>query len=169
MSDEILDYVDENENILGQVKRSEIDKLGLIGRISGVVLFNNAGEMLLSKNSKYKSLKNAGKWHFSAIGHVASGENPEIAAIKEASEEIGAKIDKVEFLEKLDNINRENTGGRRFIYIFKSIYNGSFVLDYDEVEEVKWFKIDEIKNIIKNNEDFFTKDFVRFLKKQKIV
>ena len=40
---------------------------------------------MLSQNP-FNKIPNGGKWHFSAIGHVSSGETIEDAAIKEAFE-----------------------------------------------------------------------------------
>ena len=64
----------------------------------------------------------------------------------ETEEEIGLK--KV-FLEPFRKIFYENINGRRFCYIFTTLIDkevNEFILQEDEVSEVKWISLEELSN-----------------------
>lgn len=161
MIDELLDYVDENDNVIGQVSRSEIDKKGLIGRIAGVIIYNSDNELMICKNPPHK-VPNANKWHFSAIGHVSAGDTPEEAAIREAYEEVGVELNSVKKLAVLRNIGVKDRG-RRFIHVFKAKHEGPFTLDANEASEYRFMSELEVDTRI-GDKNFFSKDFINFWK-----
>lgn len=166
MADELLDYVDENDNVLGQVWRSEIDDKGLLGRIVGVIVFNSKGEVLICKEAAHKP--SGGMWKFSAAGHVSAGETPEEAAVKEAKEEAGIdiKVDDLEKLVSFKHVRKDGAAGR-IIHIFKVIYDGDITLDKSEFSEFRFVKPDEIDAEMSTNPETFGESFTTFWKKWK--
>ncbi|MDD4557123.1 MAG: NUDIX hydrolase [Alphaproteobacteria bacterium] len=163
MSDELLDYVDENDNILGQILRSEIDKKGFWGRIAGVLVFNSKGEVLLCKEADHKA--SGGKWKFSAIGHITSGDTAELAAVREAKEEVGIDI-KIDDLEKLISFKhvRKDGKGKRIMHIFKVVYDGAFVIDKAEFSECKFVSPKQIDEEMTSQPEMFSGGFITFWK-----
>jgi isopentenyldiphosphate isomerase len=91
-SDELLDLVNENDEVVGSVWKSEAHKDNrLTHREVAVALFTKNGEVLLQQRSMKKET-GKGEWKVSVAGHVAFGEDPEKAAEREVFEELGIKI-----------------------------------------------------------------------------
>ncbi|MFV0626334.1 MAG: NUDIX hydrolase [Alphaproteobacteria bacterium] len=163
MAEELLDYVDDNDNVLGQILRSEIDKKGLTGRIAGVLVFNSKGDILLCKEAAHKA--SGGKWKFSAIGHITSGDSPELSAVREAKEEIGIEIN-VEKLEKISFFKhiRKDGKGSRIVHIFKTIYDGEFSIDKAEFSECQFMAPQQIDSYMRYQQEMFSGGFISFWK-----
>ena len=85
---ELLDIVDENNNLTGEVcEREYVHNNGLRHRESAVLVINEKNELLLEKRAATKK-SSPNKWALCA-GHVSSGEDPEDTMIRELKEEIG--------------------------------------------------------------------------------
>lgn len=141
---EIFVVVDKDDNILGYKTRYECHhNKNLIHRGIGVVIFNNRGEVLLQKRSKYKDLF-PGFYSISTGGHVGKGETYLQAAKRELKEEIGIST-KLKFQAKfIINSERET----EMDTVYSAIHNGPFKLDLDEVEKAEFYFTEEIKKII---------------------
>lgn len=146
---EKFELVDRNGNKTGNiVTLEELERKNRVKfpencylPVAGVINENN--EVLLEKRSS-KKVSGAGKWGICA-GKVDFGENTLDAAIREASEEIGIKFDK----EKLKPLSTDLIKDGRFsiYYIKDNIPIDRFKIQESELEEVKYFKLDEIKNL----------------------
>lgn len=164
MTDELLDYVDENDNILGQVLRSEIDKKGLIGRIICLLIYNSIGEVLLTKVSSRKN--SAGKWRFAVTGHISSGDTPLDTVVREAKEEMGVdvfskNIEKIMVMKMIDNPNVV----KRIDHIYKTIHDGPYIADENEIADFQFMKPEKIDEIMLEDSNFFSPTFIKFWKK----
>ncbi len=142
---EFLDHVDEKDNVLGSYAKKEIYDNKMSHRIVHVIVFNKKNEMLLqlqSHNKKYCPLH----WVSSTAGHVRSKESYEEAALREMMEEIGIKT-KINFAYK--DLITDVDGVKKFIVTFIGNFEGPFNFNEIEVENVKFFSMDEIKELIK--------------------
>ena len=150
---ELLDIVDEQGNYTGEtMEREKVHDLNLLHWEIGVFIINNNREVLLQKRSPNKRF-NPNMWGLCA-GHVDSGETIEDAAIREIKEEIGLDItiNDLNILEEKEVRKLEtNSQITRFYYVICNKNN--FKIQTEEVSEVKWFKIEDIINMIKNNDD----------------
>lgn len=85
-------------------------------------------------------------------GIVDKGESTEDAAIREVREEAGVQTQVVERIEKVEYWYVGNEDGRRvryhkFVYFYLLSYLSGDVEDHDaEVNEARWFEIDEAVN-----------------------
>jgi isopentenyl-diphosphate delta-isomerase len=111
LSDEYLDIVDENDNVIGKKKRSEVYAENLSNfRVINAFILNSQGEIWIPRRSAHKKIFPL-CLDMSVGGHVASGENYEEALRRETLEEIGVDIDKVSYCflgyltPKLDNVS----------------------------------------------------------------
>ena len=52
--DELMDVVDNDDNVIGQAPRSEIQKNNQSYRMTGVLVFNSKGDLLLQKRPMHK-------------------------------------------------------------------------------------------------------------------
>jgi isopentenyl-diphosphate delta-isomerase type 1 len=141
--DELFIVVDHKDKILEYRSRFDChhDKT-LTHRAIGVLLFNDNGELLLQKRSKYKDL-NPGKYTISVGGHVLKGQTYKEAANREMQEELGIQTPIV-FAKKFFVKNEQES---EMAATFKGKYNGPFYPAKDEMEMVKFFKIEEIKTM----------------------
>ncbi len=150
MDDEILDIVDENDNIVNQASKEEVYEKKYPHRIVHIFIFNDNGEMALQLRSKDKSYL-PHHWSTAVGGHVQSGESYEDAALREFEEELGVKTP---ITLMFCDIYKDNRGYTKFLSTFRANYNGPFKVEPKEVEKVQFFKVNEIREMIKNNERF---------------
>ena len=149
---EYLDQVDKDDNVVGRVTYDEAYENLLSHRIVHVLIFNEKGEMALQLRSKKKKFA-ARHWSTVVGGHVQAGENYEQAALREMEEEVGVKLPVV-FLRKDQYSHPMGKNFTKFLGTFKSIYNGPFDINPEEVDRVDFFKMDKIKQMIADGEKF---------------
>lgn len=147
---ELLDVIDEQDNVIGQMNHSDIDKKLLPHRIVHVLIFDKEGNMLLQKRSMKKSFC-PGYWSTAVGGHVQSGETYEVAALREFEEELGVKV-KIDFLFKTKYYDPR--GFFMILGIFKTTYEGDFKLNPEEVESVNYFSRKKLNEMIERGELF---------------
>ncbi len=116
--------------------------------VVGVVILNNDNEVLLQKRSKYK-IVNASKWGICG-GKVDFNETIIEAGMRETLEEIGVSLNK----DNLKFLSMDTVGKAHFTvyYTKQDIDISKCILQEEELEEVKYFKIEELDSL--DNEDF---------------
>lgn len=144
MADELFDLVNEKDEVIGTVWKSEAHgNINLIHREVGICIFNSQGKVLIQQRAFTKKHE-PGKWKITA-GHIAAGEDPKTGMQRELEEELGIKVE-MEFFNKIFNRSEEHQQSR-FLYSYFGKYDGNkFTLQKKEVEQVKWVKPDEVSN-----------------------
>lgn len=105
MDDELLDLVDEKDEIIGTLYRSEYHRIidEQLGYIRAVDLFlvNSRGEVFVPTRTAHKTIAPSG-YDYSVGGHVSLGEDYLTSLVREAEEELNVKIDQKSliFIEK---------------------------------------------------------------------
>lgn len=104
-------------------------------------IFNSKGEMLIQQRQPFKSGW-SNMWDVTVGGGALAGETSQMAAERELFEEIGLKID-------LQNVQPHLTmnfdSGFDDVYLIKKDLDvDDLVLQYEEVQQVKWATLDEI-------------------------
>lgn len=159
---EYVARVDDNDNVIETVTREEADKYGYNVRIAAVLVFNDNNEILLQKVSKNKK-KDAGKWSYSAAGHVEAGEDYRSAAKRELKEELGIEAeikDCIGLSRTVDTVTKQK---KSFHRVYKVINNGPFDFDRDEAEEIKFFPLEELFSEIKTHPGLFKANLLEIL------
>ncbi len=160
---EYFDVLNEKGEYTKEIKtREECHKNGLWHKAVVVfILSEDNKRVLLQKRSMRKALW-PGLWDVTAGGHVLSNELGYQAVIRETKEEIGIDINKND-LEFIGSTLSENTQGltinrhfNEFYIVHKEIKLEDITLDAEEVEDIKWFDIEEILERTKNNYDDLT-------------
>lgn len=97
--EEILDIVDEQDRVIGQMSRREVYAQGLRNyRVVHAFIRNAAGKLWIPRRVATKKLyPNA--LDFSVAGHVSTGETYEDAIRKEAAEEVNLDLTIVPYRE----------------------------------------------------------------------
>jgi isopentenyl-diphosphate Delta-isomerase len=145
----IIPFVNEKDEILGYTTLEEIDKKGLTYRVSALWVTNSKGKILLARRAFTKS-HHPGKWGPAAAGTVEKGESYEVNIIKEAEEELGLKNITPQEGPKTKSKSKYKHFTHWFFYeIDKKIKE--FKIQKEEVAEVKWFSLEEVKNLLENN------------------
>ena len=136
---------DKTGKILTRIEAHDFNNIpdGYYMPLVGVVIINNKNEMLLEKRSRLKKV-NANKWGICG-GKVNLKETLIEAAIRDTLEEIGILLNKdaLKFLSKDMNQNAYFT----IYYATKNIDINECILQKEELEEVKYFKIEELQNL----------------------
>lgn len=173
---ELIDIVDENNELTGQVEDRWIAyEKGLWRRTVSCWIMNEKGEILLQKRAGDKR-KNPNKWAKTG-GQVDAGETVEEAIFREVKEELGIEVPKEQI--KVIDIHKSNDKNKRFSYNFIFVVNykiEDYILQKEEVAEVKYVTIEEMELAKKNNDLNYTfcnwseEDFdreIKFLKNKR--
>lgn len=151
---ELIDIVDKNGIPTGEVMdKDDVHNKNFLHNEIGVFIINNSGEILLEKRSPNKRYS-PNKWGLCA-GHVDTGETLIEAAIREIHEEIGIDVlesDLTPFGNFETFIDDTNSHLTHFYYLKCNKKAYEFIIQKEELTEVKWFKIDDIINMINNND-----------------
>jgi nucleoside triphosphatase len=103
--------------------------------VSGVVVENNDGEILMARSPKWN-----GKWVMPG-GHVEPGEKLVEAAVREGEEETGLKLRPIALFDWGELINpKDFHRPAHFVYFntYCKIEGGSVHLQKEELKEYKW-------------------------------
>lgn len=137
-------WVDENDNVLGEISREKAHQEGLLHRVSVIYLANKNGEVLVNERAQ------DGHMDHSSAGHVDIGESYLNAAKRELEEELGVKDTE---LKEIGSTHAQNVGDTfNSWHMFKI-----FVCD----AEPRKLKVDEVKSVYWLNPTEVLKDMDR--------
>jgi isopentenyldiphosphate isomerase len=153
--EEMFPIVDEDGNEISIAPRSVCHdgKSMLLHPVVHFHLLNPRRELFLQKRAMTKDLF-PGRWDTSVGGHTAPGEDIETALRRETKEELGLVDIEFQFNKKyIWQSPRE----RELVYSFTGSSNDNPVINSEEINEGKFWKMDEIKRNLGNN--IFTPNF----------
>lgn len=166
MSDsELVDYFDEDGNILGVCTRKEADEKNYTYSNVIVFVFTSDDRVWIQKRS-LKKLHYPGIWDVSACGALAHGEDPLRAAERELQEEMKLNC-KLKLVEKFLNAfpsEDKKIIRKRMSYLFVGICDDVPEGNH-EVEAVAAFTTDELLADVQANPDNFIPSFEIELRK----
>lgn len=165
MSHPPITIVDENDQVVGESEMFKAWEEGLRHRVARIMIEDKNGRLLLQKRSKnMHNFPNC--WDHSAAGHVDAAEDYDTAAKRELEEEIGLKgvpLKKVATYYNEEKFYHKEKGRDFVLKRFSALYKGTvdedaeIIVDPEEVSEVKWFTLGEIKKLVQNHPDQVTK------------
>ena len=166
MAEQVV-VVSENDEILGLMEKMNAHENGILHRAFSVFLFNNKGEMLLQKRAsgKYHS---PNQWTNAVCSHPKIDETYLEGAQRRLNEELGITADlteKFSFIYKADV--GQNLWEHELDHVFTGNYEGSFVLNNDEVSEVRYVSMQQLDEEMNENPEHFTEWFKIILKEYK--
>ncbi len=145
---ELVDINGKNTGkVLTHVEARNLDNIpeGYYLHIVGVVILNNKNEVLLQKRSRFKRVK-PNVWGICG-GKVDFGETTLDAGVRETLEEIGVKLNKENLKPLIAEAIQEEKIYCTTYYIKQNVDIEKCVLQKEEVEEVKYFKLEELETI----------------------
>ncbi len=146
---EMLDIINENDEVIGQVERAAIYANGHRHRIVHVWVLNEKGELALQRRSKHCGYAPL-HWCSSAAGHVGAGEERQAAALRELKEELGIDAQ----LACLGLEPWQGESAPALLSLYKTTYNGAFLTDPLVIDRVQWFSSEQIVRMIDEGEAF---------------
>ena len=154
VSQELLDVVDENDQVIGVKTRGEIHAQGLMHRSVHILVFNRNAELFIQKRSMSKD-NEPGLWDSSAAGHVDSGEDYHGCAIRELGEELGIEVNTP--LDELFRLPASSITGMEHCIVYRCINDGPFVLQVEEIDEGNWTSMSEMDRRVAESDPVLTR------------
>jgi len=153
-SSEMFPLVDTSGLVYGQATRAYCHSgVMVLHPVVHLHILNRMGELYLQKRSMKKDIL-PGKWDTAVGGHIDYGESVQEALFREAGEELGffdfnpIWIKTYEFQSKIE---------KELINVFAAVGNFDLKPDRDEVDEGRFWPIEEIDANI--GKDIFTPNF----------
>ena len=154
---EIFDITDDNGIPTGKtISRNEAHEKGIPHRTAHIWIARKKGDsyqVLLQKRSEEKE-SFPGMYDTSSAGHIQAGDDPLESAQRELHEELGIKANEGDLsfagkfhikyeMEFHGKMFRDNEVA--FVYVYeKPVDIDNLVLQKEEVDEVRWFDIEEV-------------------------
>jgi len=147
--------VDRNDEVVGLKERNLVG-VGDIYRNSALWITNSNGDILIAQRAFTKK-NDPGKWGPAVAGTIEEGESYDGNIIKEIFEEIGLKLS-IGDLKKGKKLFRQRKSGDCFCQLYYYTIDkqaSEFVIQQEEVAQVKWFKKNELRKMILDNPEMF--------------
>jgi isopentenyl-diphosphate delta-isomerase len=152
--EEYFDVVNDRDEVVQQLPRSEVHRQKLKHRAIHVFVFRPDGRMLIHQRSPTKE-EFPSVWTSSCSGHVSAGETYEESAPRELQEELGLAAE-LTWLRKFDACAETSW---EFTVLFSAMTNDEPVPDPGEMTDVRWLPVAEIHGWMKARPDEFSPAF----------
>lgn len=156
MTEQQMILVNENDEAVGTLGKSEVHQRGLLHRAFSVFIFDREGRMLLQQRAATK-YHGALLWTNACCSHPFPGEDVEAAAERRLQEELGftvplQKIFSFTYRAQVEN----NLIEHEFDHVFTGVYQGPMQLNEAEVAAVSFQPLPEIKLALTSHPSNFT-------------
>ncbi len=143
MSDELV-LVDLNDTVLGHGEKLWVHQNDKLHRAFSVFIVSDEKMLIQKRNTK--KYHSGGLWANACCSHPRFGESLEAAVSRRIHEELGINTEAKEIFHFVYRTSYEN-GLTEYEYdhVFFSDYFGDFFPSKEEVEEIKWVDISELK------------------------
>ena len=153
---ELFDVVDECDQVLHTAPRHEVHARKLLHRAVHVIVLDGEGSIFLQQRSLLKDSA-PGTWSASCSGHVDAGEDYDHAAMRELQEEIG--IIPSTPPERWLRFRACEETAWEFLWIYRLVHQGPFVLNPAEIKDGCWFTKGQIDQGVAESPDEFAESF----------
>jgi isopentenyl-diphosphate Delta-isomerase len=145
--------VDKDNNVIGEEEKVACHLGdGLLHRAYSCFIFNKKGELLLSKRAKGKMLWPL-CWENSCSSHPLKGDTCVSHAKKRLQEELGFTCPLTEKESFIYQVHYKDIGSEyENCSILIGEYNQEVQPNPEEVAEIKWISLDDLKKDIKEND-----------------
>ena len=164
MTDELIDIFNEDGEVAGKAKRSEVHAKGHIHKTVVFFLLDKEGRVFVNQRTENKEFYPE-YWSIAFGGHVPAGETHDTAVVREGKEEAdvdGIPIFITSFKKRYDKEDKEN------IKVYAFVVENKPKLYPDEIKHGKFMTMEELEQKMKK-EKFLpeTKELYQILKDYK--
>ena len=143
---ELRDLYDKDSNKTDKTyRKGDLIPEGYYPMVVMVVIRNSNGEFLMQKRVESKG----GDWGVTG-GHPKSGETPIEGIITEVKEELGLDFSKENFIEYDSGCDGKDC--YKMYFVTKDIDINDITIQQEELSEVRWFTMDELKSMVNSGE-----------------
>lgn len=143
---ELRDLYDANSVKTGKTyRKGDIIPEGYYPMVVMVVIRNSNGDFLMQKRVKEKG----GDWGVTG-GHPKAGETPLEGIITEVKEELGLDFSHENFIEYDSGCDGRDC--YKMYFVNKDVELEDIIIQEDELSEVRWFSMSELKHMVETNE-----------------
>lgn len=143
---ELRDLYDANSVKTGKTyRKGDIIPEGYYPMVVMVVIRNSNGDFLMQKRVKEKG----GDWGVTG-GHPKAGETPLEGIITEVKEELGLDFSQENFIEYDSGCDGRDC--YKMYFVNKDVELEDIIIQEDELSEVRWFSMSELKYMVETNE-----------------
>lgn len=154
MADRVV-LVDERDGEIGSADKLRAHAEGLLHRAFSVFLYNGRDELLLQRRARAK-YHTGGLWSNTCCSHPRPGEDVGAAAVRRLEEEMGIRS----ALSPAFGFHYRARVGRLWEHEYDHVFVGHFEgeprPDPAEVEEWRWWPIEDLRQALVQDPDTFT-------------
>jgi isopentenyldiphosphate isomerase len=159
--DEVVDVIDEQDHVLGQVTRARMRREHLLHRVVAVLCCDSQGRVYIHRRTDSKDLF-PGLYDMFVAGTVGAGESYAAAATRELGEELGVHGAP---LTRLFHHRYEGPDTRSHTEVFRVMWDGPIV---HQASEIAWGEFRSLASVQRNLDQYrFVPDgwelFARFM------
>lgn len=161
MSNEYLDVISEEDEVIGKETRKKVHEVGLWHRGVHVFLFTQDGKMLIQKRSADRS-NSPSLLDCSVSEHVQAGESYMDAAMRGLKEEMGVENIEIKKLSKFSM--NYGLNDNEISELYEGVVDSNQVkFDPVEIESVDYITSDQLKQMLREDESKFCYWFIQLL------
>lgn len=153
----MVPIVDANNNRVGEVEKTEAHHKGILHSTVIAEVVNSNGEWLLIRQSADR--QDALKWMNPAGGHIRSDESDENALKREVKEELGYENFIFKFKGKFVFDRKVKGRQENHLFLVYEIQIDEDPILNEESVEYKWFTVEELNRLLKDNPGMFGEAF----------
>lgn len=152
--------VDMRDRAVGLEEKMAAHEKALLHRAFSVFLFRG-DEILLQKRASGK-YHCGGLWTNTCCSHPRDGEEVKAAAIRRLDEEMGIRTEDIEEIYSFVYYYPFENGLTEFEFdhVLVGEYDGPYTVNPQEVDEIRWVRVDELLADIQKNPKAYTPWFI---------
>ena len=155
-AEEIFDVVNELDQPIDRLPRSEVHARNLLHRSVHALVFDSKNRLFLQLRTEDRDC-DPNLWDSSVGGHLQSGEEYDSAIIREAKEELGITLEVTP--PRLFKLQASEQTAFEFCWVYKVFDDGPFNIDPNEADDGRWFTEKEINDWIDAEPETITSSF----------
>lgn len=140
MPEEHFDVVDEHDQVLQQLPRSQVHRQQLLHRAVHVFLFRSDGRLLIHRRTDSKE-EFPSVWTSSCSGHVSAGDDYDTTAPRELQEELQVSVQSLKLLHKFAACADTSW---EFTVLYEGHSDATVTPDPEEIADVRELSLAEI-------------------------
>lgn len=153
--EEQFDVVNDRDEVVDVLSRSEVHRRKLLHRAIHVFVFRTDGRMLIHQRSSTKE-EFPSVWTSSCSGHVSAGETYDESAPRELQEELGL----VAVLTPLHKFPAQEATSWEFTMLYAATSDHEVTPDPTEMSAVRWMTVSDIAAWVCQSPEQFSPAFL---------